>query len=262
MNFPIRPVMDEIDKIAALGFDYLELAMDPPCAHYSVISPMKRQLVRSLEDHGLKLVCHLPSFVYTADLTPGIREASLKEMMASLETASDLGPLKVVLHPSVINGMGGFVRATTDRLAMESLGAIVEKARSLGICLCLENMFPRYGSFWQPLEFKSAFDQYPDLRMTLDVGHAHIGDPTGNRIADFIRVFGDRIGHIHISDNFGKIDDHLPVGKASIDFVRLARNSRAMAYDSTITFEIFSDDPRDLVRSRDRFSAFLKAVPV
>lgn len=30
MNFPVIPVLEEIDTIARLGFDYLELAMDPP----------------------------------------------------------------------------------------------------------------------------------------------------------------------------------------------------------------------------------------
>ena len=30
INFPIRPLIDEIRSIAALGFDYIELAMDSP----------------------------------------------------------------------------------------------------------------------------------------------------------------------------------------------------------------------------------------
>jgi hypothetical protein len=34
MNFPVVPVLDEIETFARLGFDYLELAMDPPMAHH------------------------------------------------------------------------------------------------------------------------------------------------------------------------------------------------------------------------------------
>jgi hypothetical protein len=34
MNFPIRPILEELEAISGLGFDYLELAMDPPQAHY------------------------------------------------------------------------------------------------------------------------------------------------------------------------------------------------------------------------------------
>ena len=29
MNFPIKPVLEEVEAMAKLGFDYLELAMDP-----------------------------------------------------------------------------------------------------------------------------------------------------------------------------------------------------------------------------------------
>jgi len=32
MNFPVLPVLEEIDAIAGMGFDYLELAMDAPMA--------------------------------------------------------------------------------------------------------------------------------------------------------------------------------------------------------------------------------------
>jgi hypothetical protein len=41
MNFPIKPVLEEIEAIAELGFDYLELAMDPPQAHYKMINQQK-----------------------------------------------------------------------------------------------------------------------------------------------------------------------------------------------------------------------------
>ena len=29
MNFPVRPVLEELDSIAELKFDYFELTMDP-----------------------------------------------------------------------------------------------------------------------------------------------------------------------------------------------------------------------------------------
>jgi len=35
MNFPVKPVLNELKEIAARGFDYLELTMDPPQAHYT-----------------------------------------------------------------------------------------------------------------------------------------------------------------------------------------------------------------------------------
>ena len=34
MNFPVRPFLDELEIFSSLGFDYLELAMDPPWGGY------------------------------------------------------------------------------------------------------------------------------------------------------------------------------------------------------------------------------------
>jgi Tat protein secretion system quality control protein TatD with DNase activity len=45
MNFPVKPVFDELEAISELGFDYLELAMDPPQAHYSIIRQQKKRLL-------------------------------------------------------------------------------------------------------------------------------------------------------------------------------------------------------------------------
>ncbi len=176
MNFPIHPVMEELKKIKAMGFDYMELAMDPPMAHYSTIWDIRQELMTALDRYTMKLVCHLPTFVFTADLTDSLRRASLEEMLHSLETAATIGAQKIVLHPSMIMGMGGFVPEKTSRHALKSLSAIVEKAEQYGLRLCFENMFPGYGSFYKPKHFQELFAMFPSLYMTLDIGHAHIHD--------------------------------------------------------------------------------------
>ena len=81
MNFPIKPILEEIEDIAAWGFDYLELAMDPPNAHFSIIRDKRAQILSALDTHSMRLVCHLPTFVSIADLTESIRKASLNEML-------------------------------------------------------------------------------------------------------------------------------------------------------------------------------------
>ena len=97
MNFPIKPILDEIEDIAALGFDFLELAMDPPNAHFSTIRDSRRQIQSALDTHSMKLVCHLPTFVSIADLTESIRSASLNEMLNSLEVAAQLNALRTAI---------------------------------------------------------------------------------------------------------------------------------------------------------------------
>jgi sugar phosphate isomerase/epimerase len=133
MNFPVLPVLDEIDSFASLGFDYIEIAMDPPQAHYSILSSQHAAITRALKDNGMGIVCHLPTFVSTADLTESIRRASVTEMLRSLSVAADLGAKKVVLHPPMVSGMGGFALDLVKSYALEFLAAITTGARELGV---------------------------------------------------------------------------------------------------------------------------------
>jgi sugar phosphate isomerase/epimerase len=260
MNFPIKSILAEIDVFGRLGFDYLELAMDPPQAHYSTISENKAAILKALDSHSMQLVCHLPTFVSIADLTESIRKASLTEMFKSLEVAAELNALKVVLHPGHIGGLGVFVKETVLRFGRESLMAIIAKANQLGICICLENMFPRFQTYFEPEHFGEILEQFADLKLTLDTGHANIDNRDGTKILDFIRHFSHRIGHVHLSDNLGKRDDHLPLGSGTIEFNSVAKALKDCGYDDTITLEIFSEDRRHLKVGKEDFTAMLAAA--
>ena len=253
MNFPIKPIADELADIAALGFDYLELSMDPPQAHYSTIRQQMNSILSALASQSMDIICHLPTFVSTADLTDSIREASLLEMFNSLEVAAELGSQKVVLHPGHIGGLGIYVEQTALAHANNSLAAIIDHAQTLGLCVCLENMFPKCRAFVEPDDFVEILQRFPDLKLTLDTGHANIANPGGRRILEFIEKFGPRIGHLHVSDNFGERDDHLPLGAGKIDFLKIVNALKQTGYDDTVTLEIFSEDRRELRKSRDRF---------
>ena len=258
MNFPVSPVLDELAVLSGLGFDYLELAMDPPQAHYRIIREKKAELLKALDTHNMQLVCHLPTFVSTADLTDRLRDASLAEVLDSLETAAELKPLKVVVHPSAVRGLSVFVMEQVKEYLFKSLELIVEKADHLGLCLCIENMFPQYYSLVNPEDFVEVFERFPTLRLTLDTGHGQIESAGRKRTVEFIERFADRIYHVHASDNFGRADDHLPIGAGVIDFQEVVKALKASGYDETVTFEVFSRD-RDYVKiSKDKFSEMMK----
>jgi sugar phosphate isomerase/epimerase len=253
MNFPVNPVLEELEGIAGLGFDFMELSMDPPMAHYSQVRQLKTELLAALERRRMQLVCHMPTFVSLADLTQSIRLASLSEVLDSLVAAAELEPLKVVVHPAYINGLGTFVVDLAHQYAMQSLAAIVQKARELGLTLCLENMFPHIGFGVDPEDFEKIFSDYRGLKMTLDIGHGNIGSPRGKRLIKLIEAFPDRIGHLHVSDNFGKRDDHLPIGSGSVRFPKILKALKKTGYEGTVTFEVFTPDREYLTLSREKF---------
>lgn len=259
MNFPIQPVLQELETISTLGFDYLELTMDPPQAHHQMIAQQREQITRALARNNMKVICHLPTFLSTADLSDRIRKASLDEMLDSLKVAATLNPLKIVVHPSYVTGLGAFVADQARRYALDSLAALVRRADDLGLSLCLENMFPRTNSLVEPEDFVQIVEEFPTLKLTLDTGHANIGSKREKRCLAFIRRFPDRIDHVHVSDNFGKDDNHLPVGAGIIDFPRIIKALKGIGYDRTVTLEVFSRDKDYLRISREKFAAMIEA---
>ena len=260
MNHPAYSIFDELDEIAGLGFDYLELTMDPPEAHYSQIGLRQTELRRALDHHQMQLVCHMPTFVSLADLTDSIRQASLKEVLESLHIAATLEPLKVVAHPAYIGGMGPFVMDLAKQYALESIAAIAQKADELGLTLCLENMFPRTRFCVDPDDFIPILKEFPAVKLTLDTGHANIGSPRGKRTLKFIETFADHIGHLHVSDNFGKEDNHLPIGSGNVKFPKIVNALKKIGYDGTVTFEVFTDDREYLRLSRKKFDSMWQAT--
>jgi sugar phosphate isomerase/epimerase len=93
---------------------------------------------------------------------------------------------------------------------------------------------------WTNLPVLKIRDEVGDsLQFTLDIGHARLNSEGG--VEEGFRVLGDNIRHIHFSDNYGKEDDHLPIGNGNTDFSRffhLIRN-----FPHIITLEVVPPDP-------------------
>jgi sugar phosphate isomerase/epimerase len=207
----------------------------------------------------LDLVCHLPAFVSTADLTPRIREASVAESLEALEVASALGADRVVAHPGFFAGLGRYTLELSRKYAMESLREILRRAADLELKVCMENMFPQAGWMVTAEDFAPLMEAFPDLAITLDVGHANIEGGT-QRALDFIDRYPHRIGHLHVSDNWGRRDDHLPLGAGNVDLRSILSALKGIPYDGWITFEVFSPD-RDYLRiSREKLIRIWESI--
>lgn len=262
MNFPVMPVLDELEAVAALGFDYFELAMDAPRAHYKELLTLQKYICRRLAYHDMGIVCHLPTFVSTADLTESIRRASWEEMRQSLNVAAVLGAKKAVLHPSMIFGMAVFAIEEVAGYAIDFLEAMTDSAERLNMVLCLENMMPRNILGVEPEYFEQVLDRFSTLKMTIDTGHANLDDPAGRRLEQLVRRFGPRIGHVHVSDNCGARDDHQALGNGTVDFPRFVNTLKSIGYSETITLEIFDQDRQKMIESREYIERLLQAEDV
>lgn len=251
MNLPTKSIIKEIEELGKLGFDYIELTIDAPEATPEIILKDKDRIKETLSAHQLEIMAHLPTFLSIADLYKSIRNTSINEYIKALEAGTALGIKKFVIHPGSIRGLGKQVKHKATKYADESLALIVSKAAELNVTLCIENMFPDTFSPTEPHEFEKFFLNHPELRFTLDIAHAHIGTKK-DRSTEFIRRYAEKLSHIHISDNYGKEDSHLPIGVGMIDFRKIFKELNNIGYDESITLEVFSRDRDYLKMSLDK----------
>lgn len=242
MNSPLLNLAQEMELVAQSPFDYIEIAMDPPGAHYRDVITNAKTYCGLLQKHNLPVVCHMPTFVALADLSPHIREASIIEIAGGMEAAAVLGAQKIVLHPPFFSGMGRYAREQSLELMYESLDFLTAKAYEYGLDVCLENLDGRDNELGSdPGDMARLLERYGDIYMTLDIAHAYVrGGNTA--IERFWELCHGRIKHVHISDNWGKNDEHLPLGVGGLNLAFVAGLLKKYGYDDTVTLEVFAPD--------------------
>ncbi|MDR2460657.1 MAG: TIM barrel protein [Deltaproteobacteria bacterium] len=85
--------------------------------------------------------------------------------------------------------------------------------------------------------------------MCLDIGHWHFSGmgSSWNNLPQWMEIIGDQLGHLHLHDNDGDFDQHLPMGKGTIDFGILKELLAKRADRPTATVE--NHIPGDLIIS-------------
>ncbi len=88
--------------------------------------------------------------------------------------------------------------------------------------------------------------RYPPGRVgvCLDLGHAHIQE----NVLNAIRTSGERLIHVHASDNHAVRDDHFVPGRGSISWEKAVAALREVGFDGAFTVEL-----RDYTRGDDAF---------
>lgn len=82
----------------------------------------------------------------------------------------------------------------------------------------------------------------------LDVAHASF--PQSDPPLSFIDRFYEKLAHVHLSDNLGQRDDHLPLGAGRVNYKTPVRELKKRNYSGTITLEIFCKDRDYLLMSK------------
>lgn len=244
MNFPGRSVAKEIHRIAEDGFDFVDLTIEPPAAW----TPDGKAIGSLMDDLGLTAVGHTAWYLPIASAFPELRATARDLYRRALDAFADAGVELVNVHPDQkvpLHPVDNVRKMNADAIA-----DLAEDAAGRGIRLMVENLDRMFSG---PDDLQPIFEKVPDAGFHLDIGHANLnlglGEP--NRTAALLKAFGDRLAHVHVSDNRGGAADlHLPLGAGTIDWKGHIRLLKEAGWDGTVTLEVFSRDREYLRASR------------
>ena len=241
--------LDALKFAAENGFDAFEVnlyfpAVDLDNWNWNEIEALKK----ISRDEEMEFSVH--AIIYDLNMAAflkGIREESVRYINKSIDFCHELGGEVVTVHPGKFTyEIEPGATPDTDPLMkiqwdhnIESLKRINAYAESKGITLCLENLGWNdvAQSFEDMLRIRDEVSE--TLQFTLDLGHARIKFEGG--VEEGFRVLGDNIRHIHLSDNYGEEDDHLPIGEGDTDFSNIFHLLNDFPH--IITLEILSPGP-------------------
>jgi sugar phosphate isomerase/epimerase len=244
MNVPGRSVKKEIHRIAEDGFDFLDLTIEPPAA-WNVDG---KEIGRLISDLGLAAVGHTAWYLPIASAFPELRAAARDMYKHALDVFADAGVELVNVHPDQRVPMHGMDQLR--RMNADAVKQLAEDAAGRGIRLMVENLDRNFSGV---TDLQPIFEAVPEAGFHLDIGHANLnlGLEESNRTAALLAAFGDRLAHVHVSDNRGGAADlHLPLGAGSIDWKGHIRLLKDAGYDGTVTLEVFARDREHLLTSR------------
>ncbi len=243
-------ICDEIELISSEGFDFVDLTLEPLFS--SNID--SRQVSEALKRTGLGVIGHTSPFIPVIFPLESIREASMSEFFSYIDFFHEIGVDLMNVHPS----LNGSLMSENDIFEKNRvfISRVNDVCRKKGITLMVESVTKPFNT---PESFERLLKGMDDVKLHLDVGHCHLNTDR-DLVEEFFSVFGERIVHLHFSDNFLNQDNHLPLGSGMIDWKDTVRKLKKYSYERTITLEVFSKDRRYLLHSKKYLEEILQEV--
>lgn len=247
MNHPGKDPIAEIRWVGEHGFDFIDFTLEPPCADPDQIDP--EAIKAALAHYNLDVVAHCAWFIPLSSPFASIRQAALTEFRRSLKAAHAIGAKVMNTHYFGVPHLFPSEKAIVWNA--EVLTPLCEEAATLGINIVIENV-PKQGQN-QLENLVALMAQVPGLYFHLDSGHAKL-ERSYDRFDEYLENLAHKLLHVHLSDNDGSSDQHLPLGAAPRSdtvWPEHIKKLKATGYDGTISLEIFAEYKEYLLLSRD-----------
>lgn len=222
-----------------MGFDAVDYTLSQ-----QFLEPGWERIIDALMQHteeiGMKIkICHLPF------LGPESAQEKIalypEQVIGAVDAAKMLGVDYAVIHPN------GFTEPLEDfdckkkfESVMRYLSPAAEHAAKTGVRLVVENMrivhaaYPVHRYCQEPDELCEVADAL-GIGVCWDFGHANT---CGLKQSEALAYVGARLKVLHVNDNLGIGDDHLPPFFGTVDWADAMHGLALCGFDGFLNYEI------------------------
>lgn len=233
---PAYPLEEVVPRLAAIGYDGIELGAASPHAYPDYTGPQRRREIRRLfEQNNIALVSMLPApgggpGFNVASPIPEERAAAIDQYKKVVILCAELGG-KILLYVAGWQ-VFGTTRAEAWNWSLSALRDIARTAEALGITICIEptsadsNLIDSADDALNLMTEAGA----PNVRLMFDTYHTIYRNEVAT---DYVHRFGKNLAHIHLSDS-----NRLPPGDGTGEFPMLIETLKKTGFDGYLTMEI------------------------
>lgn len=216
------------------------------------LAPGGLERVSGMLTHNPSLTFHAPFM----DLSPGavdakVRAVTMERFHQVLDAAEALKPRAIVFHSGYEKWKYALRVDLWLEKSLETWVPLLERARRVGAMIAIENIFED-----EPSNLKLLMQEMNarDFGICFDAGHANLFSSLP--LGAWIDALGDHLIELHLHDNDGSADQHLPLGEGAIDFSTLFSLLKGKPCIHTIE----AHTPERLLKSISRLEEYLGKV--
>ncbi len=227
---------------AAFGYDFVELWGGRPHAWAPDMTPGRVENLRRLAaQYGVPIRIYTPEhngYPYNYMIGDDMQwEDCMNYLAHSMEVSSQLGASRTLISV----GHGGHTgHEQRHARLLRSLRRLAAEARQTGQTILLEPLSPfESNTCTSAVEMAAVLAELDDPAVITmcDMVASYV---QGETAADFYRLTGSTMGHLHIADSDGRSEAHILPGDGTLPLKRELRALRCAGYDGTATIELVS----------------------
>jgi sugar phosphate isomerase/epimerase len=228
-----KPVLQNVQALMEAGSKNVELMMDGD--GWNDEGGLLNTLLEELPKIGAAFSAHPPAWdINLTSPIKALRDAALQVHKASILFAHKMGAKQVVLHPGYCNYYA-FSKKNAHIWARDATEELISFCKPLGVKLAYENVGYHGSSIYTFDEYCHALDDVDEtVGYLIDTGHANAN---GWDVPALIDKLSERLFAMHLHDNHGDADSHLPIGEGNLNWPAIFASMRTIKGDCDLILE-------------------------